>query len=411
MATKDTGGQRQTTRRERGDRGGAALQGRTTSDESQRAPGEAGRRRRRDPGRDRRGAGGERRGVRPGLRAEGRAVTARAALRAGLTRWLYCPACAGHGGGRAVGSGQGTNAYRPEGCPWGSTTSAAGSQLRAWPPAARPSPTSSPPPPRTCCPVRRRPAWRGPEAGPLPHGMLPHGTTIVAPTFDGGVVMAGDRRATVGNIIAQRDIEKVFRSRRVLLRRHRRHGRDRARAGPAVPGRARALREDRGPVALAGGQGQPAGHHDPRQPRRRDAGPGRGPAVRRVRPGRAGRGRIFSYDVAGGRYEEHDFHAIGSGSVFARGSLKKLYRDGHAAPTTRSPPACRRCTTRPTTTPRPAAPTSTRRIFPVVATVTADGFRRLSDEEAGGYAQAVVDERMRSPGAHGRRCTPIASNG
>jgi len=39
---------------------------------------------------------------------------------------------------------------------------------------------------------------------------VPHGTTIVAATFPGGVVMAGDRRATMGNIIAQRDIEKVF---------------------------------------------------------------------------------------------------------------------------------------------------------------------------------------------------------
>ena len=43
------------------------------------------------------------------------------------------------------------------------------------------------------------------------HGDLaPHGTTIVAATFDGGVVMAGDRRATMGNVIAQRDIQKVF---------------------------------------------------------------------------------------------------------------------------------------------------------------------------------------------------------
>ena len=40
--------------------------------------------------------------------------------------------------------------------------------------------------------------------------LAPHGTTIVAATFGGGVVMAGDRRATMGNIIAQRDIEKVF---------------------------------------------------------------------------------------------------------------------------------------------------------------------------------------------------------
>ncbi len=44
------------------------------------------------------------------------------------------------------------------------------------------------------------------------HGMLPHGTTIVAADFDGGVIMAGDRRSTAGNMIAQRDIEKVFRS-------------------------------------------------------------------------------------------------------------------------------------------------------------------------------------------------------
>ena len=38
----------------------------------------------------------------------------------------------------------------------------------------------------------------------------PHGTTIVAATYPGGVVLAGDRRATMGNVIAQRDIEKVF---------------------------------------------------------------------------------------------------------------------------------------------------------------------------------------------------------
>ena len=42
----------------------------------------------------------------------------------------------------------------------------------------------------------------------------------------------------------------------------------------------------------------------------------------------SGRGRIFSYDVAGGPYEEQRFHSVGSGSVFARGSLKKLYADG-----------------------------------------------------------------------------------
>src|SRR3712207_494732 len=44
---------------------------------------------------------------------------------------------------------------------------------------------------------------------PLTVDSVPHGTTIVAATFGAGVVMAGDRRATMGNIIAQRDIEKV----------------------------------------------------------------------------------------------------------------------------------------------------------------------------------------------------------
>ena len=38
-------------------------------------------------------------------------------------------------------------------------------------------------------------------------------------------------------------------------------------------------------------------------------------------------GRIFSYDVTGGRYEETAFHSVGSGSLFARGALKKLYRE------------------------------------------------------------------------------------
>jgi proteasome beta subunit len=53
------------------------------------------------------------------------------------------------------------------------------------------------------------PGGRHPAGSP---GDLPHGTTIVAAGFDGGVIMAGDRRSTAGNMIAQRDIEKVFRS-------------------------------------------------------------------------------------------------------------------------------------------------------------------------------------------------------
>ena len=53
------------------------------------------------------------------------------------------------------------------------------------------------------------PGRRTPPSTPVT-SEAPHGTTIVAVTFTGGVVMAGDRRATMGNIIASRHIEKVF---------------------------------------------------------------------------------------------------------------------------------------------------------------------------------------------------------
>ncbi len=109
-----------------------------------------------------------------------------------------------------------------------------------------------------------------------------------------------------------------------------------------------------------------------------------------------GTGRIFSYDVAGGRYEEHRFHAIGSGSVFARGSLKKLYADGMSGAD--AVLACMQALY--DAADEDAAtggPDMTRRIFPVVATVTADGFRRLSDIESGQYADTVVRDRMRTP--------------
>src|SRR5204863_1932146 len=91
-------------------------------------------------------------------------------------------------------------------------------------------------------------------------------------------------------------------------------------------------------------------------------------------------GRIFSYDVTGGRYEEHAFYSVGSGSLFARGALKKLFREGMSADD---------CVIAAVQALYDAAdddsatggPDVTRRIFPVVAVVTADGYRRLSDQE------------------------------
>ena len=156
---------------------------------------------------------------------------------------------------------------------------------------------------------------------------LPHATTIVAATCDHGVVLAGDRRATAGSMIAKRDVEKVFRSDeysavgyagtgsvgiefvrlfQVELEHYEKmEGRSLSLEGKAnrlawmIRGNLAAAMQGLIVVPLFVGYDEEVGH-----------------------------GRIFSYDVAGGPYEEQRFHSIGSGSVFARGSLKKLYVDG-----------------------------------------------------------------------------------
>jgi proteasome beta subunit len=241
------------------------------------------------------------------------------------------------------------------------------------------------------------PRAAGQGAGPdAQHAMLPHGTTIVAAEFDGGVIMAGDRRSTAGSMIAQRDIEKVFRSddyscvgiagvagiglelvrlfQLELEHYEKLEGRSLSLEGKAnrlaafVRGNLGAAMQGLVVVPLFAGYDE-----------------------------EAGQGRIFSYDAAGGRYVEHRFHSIGSGSPFARGSLKKLYTDGMPADDaiTMCMQALYDAADDDSAT---GGPDLTRHIYPVVATITADGFRRLTDEEAGRYAEAVVAERLRSPG-------------
>jgi proteasome beta subunit len=108
-------------------------------------------------------------------------------------------------------------------------------------------------------------------------------------------------------------------------------------------------------------------------------------------------GRIFSYDVTGGRYEESSFHSVGSGSVFARGALKKRYRDGatEAEAVKLCVDALYDAADDDSAT---GGPDLTRRIWPVVMSVTDEGVRRLPGEEVGAVVQTVVDERMTNPG-------------
>jgi proteasome beta subunit len=107
-------------------------------------------------------------------------------------------------------------------------------------------------------------------------------------------------------------------------------------------------------------------------------------------------GRIFSYDVTGGRYEEKAFHSVGSGSLFARGALKKLYRETMSATD---------CVTAVVQALYDAAdddsatggPDMSRRIFPVAAVVTEEGYRRIDDSEVGTVVDSIVAARLQRP--------------
>ncbi|MET9449748.1 proteasome subunit beta [Streptomyces cinerochromogenes] len=241
-----------------------------------------------------------------------------------------------------------------------------------------------------------------PTAPPLPPGTrmapdrFPHGTTVLALTYRDGVLIAGDRRATMGNLIAQRDLEKVH---------------------PA---------DDHTAVAFAGTVGLALdmvrlyqvelAHFEKIEgvPMSLGAKATRLAAMIRQNLAQAmqglavvpllvgydhtapGGGRIFSFDAAGGLYEKQQFHAEGSGSPYARGALKKLHR--------------------PDLTRREAAlvalqalydaadddsatggPDLGRRIFPVVSVITEDGFERLPETETEQLSRDTVRQRTARP--------------
>ncbi|MEV5749704.1 proteasome subunit beta [Actinoallomurus sp. NPDC052308] len=225
---------------------------------------------------------------------------------------------------------------------------------------------------------------------------LPHGTTVLALTFEGGVLMAGDRRATMGNLIAQRDLEKVN------------------------------YADEYSVVAFAGTVGLAIemvrlfqfelAHYEKIEGRRLslDGKARRLAALVQGNLGAAmqglvvvplfagydldrGAGRIYSFDVAGGPYEMKDFHVDGSGSPYARGALKKLYRRGMSQEDALVA-AVQALYDAADDDSATGGPDLTRRIFPTVAVVTDDGYRHLPEEEVRSVAEAVVAARHDSPG-------------
>jgi proteasome beta subunit len=230
---------------------------------------------------------------------------------------------------------------------------------------------------------------------------VPHGTTIVAAIYADGVVMAGDRRATAGNLIAQRDIEKVFASDDYSLV---------GIAGAAglaveivrlyqvelehyekIEGTQLTLegKANRLATMIRGNLGEAL----------------QGLAVVPLfagfdvdAPDAAGAGRIFSFDITGGRYPEQYHHCVGSGSLFARGALKKLWRPGmdRAAAVRVVVEALYDAADDDSAT---GGPDITRGIYPVVMTATASGTERIGDAELEASVRAILADREAHPGS------------
>jgi proteasome beta subunit len=225
---------------------------------------------------------------------------------------------------------------------------------------------------------------------------LPHGTTIVALTYDGGVVMAGDRRATMGNLIANRDMEKVFAADQYsavgiagtaglaieivkLFQVELEHYEKIEGTLLSLEGKANRLAtmiRSNLAMAMQGLAVVPmfAGFDLPTMG-----------------------GRIFSYDVSGGCYEEHDHHSVGSGSLFARGAMKKLWHpDMDAAAATRV--AVEALYDAADDDSATGGPDLSRRIWPTLAVVDADGLRFLDDDTLAAVVGQIVADRRGNPG-------------
>ena len=238
-----------------------------------------------------------------------------------------------------------------------------------------------------------------PSGRMLPAGMTveaPHGTTIVSLVHDEGVIMAGDRRATMGNIIANRDMEKVFAADGYsvvgiagtagvaieLVRLYQvelEHYEKIEGAIMSLEGKANRLASmTRGNLALAM----------------------QGLAVVPVYAGydldlRAG--RIYSYDVTGGCYSEGGHHSAGSGSMFARGALKKLWRPGMDEDQAVSV-ALEALYDAADDDSATGGPDVGRQIWPTVAVVDMAGVRFLPEDRLQAMVERIIEARRGNPG-------------
>jgi proteasome beta subunit len=215
-----------------------------------------------------------------------------------------------------------------------------------------------------------------------------HGTTIAAIRYADGVVMVGDRRATAGSSIAHRAMEKV-------------HPADRH-SGVAIAGAAGPALEmvrlfqlqlehyekvEGQALSLEGKANQLAQMLRSNLPMALQ-----GFVVVPLFSGydlRRGAGRIYTYDPTGGRYEETDFGAEGSGGRDARTTIKLGWREGldRAAAIELAVQALYEAADEDSAT---GGPDAVRGIYPTVATITAEGYESVPDGEVAERFAAVI---------------------
>jgi proteasome beta subunit len=221
-------------------------------------------------------------------------------------------------------------------------------------------------------------------------------TTVVAIRFAGGVVLAGDRRATAGMMIASRRIEKVFPADDFsgiaiagaagpaielvrLFQTQLEHYEKIEGEGLSLEGKANQLAtmvRANLPAAMQGLVVVPlfAGFDD-----------------------RQERGRVFSYDVTGGKYEEADFQANGSGGVHARNWIKAQWREEITRDDTVDL-ALRALFAAADEDAATGGPDIVRRIFPTMAVIDAQGYAAVGDDEVATRAEALLGGREEGSG-------------
>ncbi len=217
---------------------------------------------------------------------------------------------------------------------------------------------------------------------------VPHGTTVLALTYPGGVVLAGDRRATAGNIIARRDMRKVFPADHysaVAIS---------GSAGPAME-MARVFatelehyeKVEGVHLSLEGKANKLAfmvRQHLPMAMQGLVVVPlfaGFDPA--------AGDGAIFEYDPAGGKYRSAEVAATGSGGIFAKTTLKRGFADV-ASEDDATRLAIQSLFDAAENDSATSGPDTLRALYPIVAVMDGDGYRELSDDDV----LAIVDQTL-----------------